>query len=82
MGGTLLRVSMDTLSGAGEIAPASQPIERLLSGASDAAALEIAQATDRRKARKEIGEALDWLIEAIRAHATRPPQHARRKRRK
>jgi len=73
-GGPLIRRSLDALASAGEIAPASwDALQTVLSGAYDAAALAIARAPDRARARREIGAALDWIIDALRK-AAEPPK--------
>lgn len=47
----------------------SEPIATLLTGAFDAAAVMIAEADDKEKARKEIGDTLTQMTEALKSYA-------------
>jgi AcrR family transcriptional regulator len=75
--GELHRVSFQALveSGQAVALPSFEPLVAVMSGAFDAAATAIATAKDRRRARREIGEALDIVVEGLRASlAPREPE--------
>jgi AcrR family transcriptional regulator len=67
----LMRAAIEALMDSGNVPRVVdvEPISTLLIGAFDAAALMIAEADDREKARKEIGETLTLLVEALRSYA-------------
>jgi AcrR family transcriptional regulator len=72
----LVRGAIEALKGAGALPSVvqSEPISTLLNGAFDAATLMIAEAEDKEKTRKQIGETLDRLVEALRAYASTMPR--------
>lgn len=63
----LLRATIQEAMDAGEIErQPAEPLAAILQGAFDAAALEIAHAQNRAQTRREVGAALNWLIERLR----------------
>lgn len=67
----LIKASIDALMDSGDVPRivATEPIATLLTGAFDAAALMIAEADDKEKARREVGNTLTMLLEALRNYA-------------
>jgi AcrR family transcriptional regulator len=81
--GALLRASFDALVANGQAEPPGsfEPLVAVLAGAFDAAAMAIATAKDRKRARREIGDALNVLVDGLRAVLSRPatkPEAAKR----
>jgi AcrR family transcriptional regulator len=71
----LIRSALELLVQSGEV-PAGLPLDgaaTLLTGAFDAAAIAIAEAEDKPKARKEIGDLLTMLLTALRDYAANLP---------
>jgi AcrR family transcriptional regulator len=72
----LIRSAIELLVQSGEL-PTTIPVEgaaTLLTGAFDAAAIAIAEADDKPKARKEIGELLTMLLTALRNYVATMPR--------
>jgi AcrR family transcriptional regulator len=72
----LIRSAMELLVQSGEL-PTGIPLDSaatLLTGAFDAAAITIAEAEDKQKARKEISELLTMLLTALRAYVANMPR--------
>jgi AcrR family transcriptional regulator len=68
----LLRATIQEAMDAGEIErQPAEPLAAILQGAFDAAALEIAHAQNRAQTRREVGAALNWLIERLRTRKSR-----------
>ena len=68
----LIKASIEALMDSGDV-PRIVPIEpvaTLLTGAFDAAALMIAEADDKEKMRRDVGDTLTLLLEALRNYAT------------
>jgi AcrR family transcriptional regulator len=64
----LVTASLQALEESGELKLKSvEPLATILGGAFDAAAIAIAGADDPKKARKEVGEALNFLVDGLRA---------------
>jgi AcrR family transcriptional regulator len=69
----LIRSTIQEAMEAGEIErQPAEPLAAILQGAFDAAALEIAHAQNRAKTRREVGAALNWLIERLRTRESTP----------
>lgn len=68
----LVNASLQALAESRELKLKSvEPLATILGGAFDAAAIAIAGSDDPKKARKEVGEALNFLIDGLRAISAR-----------
>ncbi|HUA32749.1 MAG TPA: helix-turn-helix domain-containing protein [Candidatus Binataceae bacterium] len=68
----LIKASIEALMDSGDVPRVVpvEPVATLLTGAFDAAALMIAEADDKEKVRREVGDTLTMLLEALRDYAT------------
>ena len=68
----LIKASIEALMDAGDVPRVVpvEPVATLLTGAFDAAALLIAESEDKEKTRREVGNTLTLLLEALRSYAT------------